>query len=257
MRTFQSEDSMADMFQRLISGPSVIRGCPQFGAVYREVTCRQGIADFVAIAGTRDIGASGLVTNLPSATLNSCALLISLLKKRSLRTEEYLSKASGLSLKRVQLVLGELVEVDIVKRATSGAYLLGDSWVTPRDEVWAFELKLENWRRALFQALQYRAFAHKVSIVLPRSKQSVVSQNLELFRKTQVGVLLLDPQEEENEFVVYPTKSRPSSSHHNLFVLGQISRSQALCDSDTYDKTARSTETPSRQEAMPVINAGL
>jgi hypothetical protein len=60
-------------------------------------------------------------------------------------------------------------------------------------ELWAYELKLRDWKRALYQALRYRKFASRVCVVMPPNAKHLLQQNSGLFRRLGVGALVFDP----------------------------------------------------------------
>lgn len=57
----------------------------------------------------------------------------------------------------------------------------------------AFEIKLNNWRRALLQANRYRLFANSSIVVLPARNQNAALKYLETFRLLEVGLWSFDP----------------------------------------------------------------
>ena len=64
----------------------------------------------------------------------------------------------------------------------------------PRPEICVFELKLEKWQRAVYQATQYRAAAHRVAIVMPSEAIRRVESEIRHLRTFEIGLLSLDTQ---------------------------------------------------------------
>ncbi|MBE0526572.1 MAG: hypothetical protein IH631_06485 [Candidatus Thorarchaeota archaeon] len=55
----------------------------------------------------------------------------------------------------------------------------------------AVELKLSNWRRALYQATIYTTFAQESYIAMPWNKREVLERNLDEFIRWGVGILIV------------------------------------------------------------------
>jgi hypothetical protein len=53
----------------------------------------------------------------------------------------------------------------------------------------AFEAKLRDWKKALFQAERYKDFANETSIVIDASNVGPVLRNLDEFRVRNIGVI--------------------------------------------------------------------
>ena len=67
-------------------------------------------------------------------------------------------------------------------------YFLSDSFVQESDNIWAFDLKAPNWKRALQQATLYKAFANYVVAVRPSDEEEALQEKLELFAEHIIGV---------------------------------------------------------------------
>lgn len=57
---------------------------------------------------------------------------------------------------------------------------------------YAYEAKLSNWNRALFQAFRYKAFVNRSFVVLDHDKVKPALMNLENFQNANVGLLSID-----------------------------------------------------------------
>ena len=62
--------------------------------------------------------------------------------------------------------------------------------------VFAFELKLRNWKRALSQAFKYSAFAHFSYVVLDDAHTQPSLQNIHLFEKANIGLISVNANRE-------------------------------------------------------------
>jgi len=52
----------------------------------------------------------------------------------------------------------------------------------------AFELKLDSWKRALYQAYRYSYFANRSIVVLPTGAAASAQRNIELFKQLKIGL---------------------------------------------------------------------
>jgi predicted transcriptional regulator len=215
-----TEQTMADSFgEALIT--SRVKGLPSFKTVFREFECYQGVADFVALSDRCQQNVEDLAF-VASMSLRSLSAVLALLKPHAPRTEAYLAETSGLSQGTVRRILGDLETAGLVSRNVRGSAALGPNWVPPSLDIWAFELKLGNWHRALFQCLQYKAFAHQVVVVMPPVKEALLQEHSEAFRASGVGAMTFDPSVGSLRVVIPPLSSRPSSRHHTIFALQRI-----------------------------------
>lgn len=58
-----------------------------------------------------------------------------------------------------------------------------------RLRVFAFEMKLSNWKRALIQAFKYRAFAHCSIVLIDADHVGPALLHLDQFKKSRIGLL--------------------------------------------------------------------
>lgn len=56
-----------------------------------------------------------------------------------------------------------------------------------RRQLYAFEAKLKDWRKALQQAFRYRYFADKAIVLMPHEQAGPALENLEVFRHHSIG----------------------------------------------------------------------
>ena len=89
-------------------------------------------------------------------------------------------------------------------------------------ELWAFELKLRDWRRALYQALQCRSFAHRAYVVFPSDREGFIRSKTDTLRALGVGALSYDPKVQRIRVLVPSRKARPTTLHHYYYALGRF-----------------------------------
>lgn len=224
-----SELQMSIAFEKLIRTNVDFTGIPKFDLIYKEVVCQQGIADFVGLVSKCGIEDIEIFENVQS--LETGTLIFSLLKPKATRSKHFLQEKTGLSEKTIIRVLRELNKNGLVSETKEGLYTLSSNMKMPKLDIWAFELKISNWKRALFQALQYKAFANYSLVVFPFEKKNVLTKQIELFKELNVGILLFDMYSGQLEFVLHPKKERASSKWHTLFALGQLAH-QYSCENN-------------------------
>lgn len=196
-------------------------GC-SYPIIMREVDCHRGRADIVcAVIRKNNIDYSALKHLGVSLSQPAKAKILSWLDKRSPYSEEYISKVTGLVEKTIHKHLRELLEWGLVERDSAGKWILGRKFNLPDIEIWAFEVKLHNWKRAFYQALRYRGFSHYIIVVMPAENSKTPIKNIELFREMNVGLMSIDKQS-KLKFIEKPLREKPSSKKHHLYALGQV-----------------------------------
>ena len=76
----------------------------------------------------------------------------------------------------------------------------------------------------------FRSFAHRVAVVFPFEKEQVISANVEVFNKMEVGVMLYDPMNRNLSILQWPKKNKPESTIHYLHAILQISHKKENSD---------------------------
>ena len=213
-----TETTMANAFNEKIR-ISAIKGLPAFDLIYREIVCQQGIADFVGLTSASFIrnNAFGELSSLDCSSQ-----VLSLLKYKSGRSIKYLRERTGISEVTMARTLKDMISKNYIS-FKNDLYYLTNTNIINRTDIWAFELKLSNWKRAIFQALQYKAFANYAVVVFPIKKEKLIKENLESFQKLNIGVLLFDAETSESKWLSRAKKESPMSRWHTLFLLTKMS----------------------------------
>ena len=209
------EFEVLDSFERVLKA-SLIKELPAFERVFREL---QGSADFVGFPHEKLIGTYDF-SKLSS--LEHGSLVLSILKYNSGRTKDYIKERTGITDTALNRTLRELKANDFLVKKKN-LYFLSKSFVQESDNIWAFDLKAPNWKRALQQATLYKAFANYVVAVRPSDEEEALQEKLELFAELNVGLLLFDPQSLEYKWLRRPLKDNALSKWQKLFFLGRLS----------------------------------
>lgn len=209
---------MADVFERLLKAGRTLRGVGRFSRVFREVDRHRGRPDFVALAH----GTTRFLAGRDITVKFAGSLVISFLHERAPRSLAYLCERSGLSMRTIESATDELVERKYVLRTESGSCRLNPSRPLRQVQVWAFELKLDKPKRAVFQAQQYRSFAQGVLIVVAPEQLALYDRFKLAMRRWGIGLASFDPLTEEFTVERRPRIGRPHSRHHQAYALFQL-----------------------------------
>lgn len=79
-------------------------------------------------------------------------------------------------------------------------------------QLFAFEAKLKDWRRALQQAFRYRYFADKSIVVMPVANAKAALSHLETFKEMQVGLWTFDSDKQLIREHYTPTRIKALSA---------------------------------------------
>ena len=208
------EFEVLDSFERVLKA-SLVKELPAFERVFREL---QGSADFVGFPHEKLIGTYDF-SKLSS--LEHGSLVLSILKYNSGRTKDYIKERTGITDTALNRTLRELKANDFLVKKKN-LYFLSKSFVQESDNIWAFDLKAPNWKRALQQATLYKAFANYVVAVRPSDEEEALQEKLELFAELNVGLLLFNPQSLEYKWLKRPLKDNALSKWQKLFFLGRL-----------------------------------
>jgi len=121
----------------------------------------------------------------------ACRIIVALRAKQPKAVDE-LAHDTGQSPETVRFWLARMVAEGLVRDIGGSAYVLGPKSRLPNCEIWCFEGKLKNWRRALYQAARYRAFAHRSFVVMPEDFVRPAEANKQSFKLARVGLLALN-----------------------------------------------------------------
>jgi len=218
-----SEAYMASVFYECMLQAGHFGCFPNFSTIKKDFRALQGTPDFVATASN----------NIPNQIYSTLAqanndlgrmafIVLSNFCGASPRTEPFIVKKTNLATKEVKRTLNELVLRGILAKTETGSFKLSPEAINNDIDIWAFELKMKNWKRAIFQSLQAKSFANRVVIVLPLKKQDVVATNIDYFKKSGVGVMLFDPESKFYKTLLRPVRRKHASNLHFYYALAKL-----------------------------------
>ena len=213
-----SENQMADAFLELLQSPEGLPSIGPFNGVYREVSCHQGRPDFIAI---RNKEGGQQVRLSESAGLVGPSIL-TILKPKAPRTLDYLVTHSEFSQDSIKRALRQFIASGHVEGTQTGSYRLGSAATQPQVELWSFELKLNNPKRAIFQAQQSRAYADRAIIVVPVGQERNYDRYIETMKRWSIGLATFDPISSKFRLLRRGRVSLAFNRQHKIYALSQL-----------------------------------
>ncbi|MDH5160605.1 hypothetical protein [Heyndrickxia oleronia] len=155
--------------------------------ILREVDCWQGRADLVSakIKGKfiMNLKQAEIISNLTNAQV------VSLLHYNSPRTFKYIKNKLALTEETVKRSIRTLLKSQIIVKTENDSYVICKEFVLPKVEFNAFEAKLHNWKRALYQSTQYHGFSQFSWVIMPEKFIKPALQNKVYFEENGIGLL--------------------------------------------------------------------
>ena len=148
--------------------------------------------------------------------------LLSLLKPKAPRTLNHLLRETGYTYDSIRKYLRQLEKSGCVKRTATGAYILGSSAAQFKTELWTFELKLKDARRAVFQAQQCKAIAEVTIIVVPPGQARNYERFTESMGRWGIGLATFDFYSGDFVLLKRPRKTKPLSGGHRMYALSRM-----------------------------------
>lgn len=217
-----TETQLTDAFLAGISdGHSLEPPCVLHDIV-REMDCQKGRPDLVASwCRVDDLSIDSSILAL-ALSKRSLAYVLSLLSTTATRTRESMIACANLSGSTLDRALRELEEYGFVLAQGRHRYLLSPQIAGIDWYLSAFEVKLNNWKRALSQALSYQAFAQYATVVVAEPWSRRAERQANIFRKFKVGLVVVDSMEGTMRNVVSPGRIEPRSRFHHYYAVGSF-----------------------------------
>lgn len=157
--------------------------------VLREVDVRTGVADIVKlrIRGTSWLSASNPAVR--ALTEPGLARTYTCLEAEEPATTERIATRLGLARSTIRRQLSRLSRVGLVRRVGGTEYCLTCRMPYRGTFITAYEAKISNWKRALYQARRYHTFADRVYLVMPIARARRLETRSVLVRTARVGLI--------------------------------------------------------------------
>jgi biotin operon repressor len=219
---FQTEYSLARLFRKVVVESVPGGNGTDHSIVLSEFSAKRGRADVIcAIIKDEPKDIQEMRTLAQSLSEISKARILSLLRKSTGHSEEYLEESLGLGKSTVKKHVRDLIKIGTIERTPGKLLKLSRAFSMPKVDIWAFELKLSNWKRAFHQAKRYRGFSHNVVVVMPNGRLTAAKDHLDYFRGMNVGLAGIS-KDGKLDYILKPKRKRPSSKGHYLYSVGKI-----------------------------------
>ncbi|MDD5091639.1 MAG: hypothetical protein PHQ23_12080 [Candidatus Wallbacteria bacterium] len=179
---------MADAFLVKLKSRKGLPGLGRFNEVFRDVGCLQGTPDFIAVRKNRN----RRIDQLDKDIGHVGPTILSLLKPKAARTLDYLISHCEYSRKSVVTHLNNLIKKGLVTKTKSNSFVQSVDFVNQAIELWAFELKLNNPKRAVFQAQQAKSYSEHSIIVVPPGQEKNYHRFAQTMERWGIGLATFD-----------------------------------------------------------------
>lgn len=210
-----NEAEFGNSFEKYIkSNPSYFF---TYDMIYKEVESFQGIPDYLGIIMSHLYHGSEKTMQIPINRWHTISIILAFMKKKQFRTPNYIIQNTGLSQNIIIRDLNFLCRLGICEKNNVGNYRFVEDFEMPIAHIHSFELKMSNWKRALFQAIRYKTFSEYTSIVMPFEKEQILLQNIDSFKERNIGVLLFDAYSCETKMLYRAKKIQ--QYHYSIFII--------------------------------------
>lgn len=214
------EIELGEFFQEFIMNNTNLKY--RFDMFLREIESFQGIPDYIGV-NIRDIEeCKSFLANVSEENWYNVSRILSILSKQKGHTVSYIVKKTGISENSLIKDLVFLQNKNMIEQDRYGNYKLYESFVIPKMSIFSFELKLENWKRALFQAIRYKTFSEFSYVVMPYEKMTLLKKNVDYFKQSNIGIVVYDERENTLETIYRATKNKNISKSHLYYMSGKI-----------------------------------
>lgn len=213
---------MSSVFFDVVTSRAQLRLLPQFALVQAEVPCAQGRPDYVASTHLGHLRPDQQSVLVKASSTPTKARLLAVLTNGEICTEADLLASTGVSTRLLRSCMAEFSDLNLVEKHGRTEFHIVPNALTLEWDLWAFELKVDHWQRALFQACQYRAFAQHSVVVLAEQWIHRADRQLDRFRTLGIGLFALDVSSGSVRSVLAPRARPPASRWHHLYALGRF-----------------------------------
>lgn len=210
-----TEDEMGDAFHIRASSKNGLPGIGRFWRIFREVDSWRGRPDFVCLQ--RD-GNEELPKNTEGLGLVGATILAALNRSTG-RTIEDLQLKTGYAASSVKQTVLRLLVSGLIKKDRNERFKLVPGRGLDDLATVAFELKLKNAKRALYQAQQYRCFADRVYVVVPPQLIATFDKYQEAMSLWGIGLASFDPVKKRFRVEVQSAGKRPKTKHQAIYTI--------------------------------------
>jgi hypothetical protein len=213
--TTYTENEMGDAFEVRASSKKGLPGIGRFWRVFREVDSWRGRPDFVCLQkeGNEELPKSTEGLGLVGATI------LAALNRSTGQPLELIHQKTGYAESSVKQALVRLLVGGFIKKDRNDKYKLVPGRGLDDLETIAFELKLKNAKRALYQAQQYKCFADRVYVVVPPQLVDSFGKYQETMTIWGFGLASFVPIRKRFRVEVQSKGKRPETKHQAFYTI--------------------------------------
>jgi hypothetical protein len=202
LECFETEESLVEQLSALVAGSA----SASFGYLH-EFDNGSGIADLVSYKFVSEIREN--IAGLAQISLPWIYPLRRMDYRKSFRLEDFADWV-GVTNRTAQIALREYQMAGYCRQKNSTVWIKEYQPKPLVSEIVAFEAKLRDWKKALWQASRYRTYAHYSWVVLDDCFAKPAVEKVIEFRRLNIGLASIDG--DMSLRVHYePTKAKPLS----------------------------------------------
>ena len=194
----------------------------KFNNLFKEIEAFQGIPDYIGVQIEEEKICRNFIDIISVEKWSTESKILACLKNKRYNTVGYLETNTGLSKNTLQKELLNLSRKKIVMQNEHGSYTISEKYYIPEMKIYSFELKLDNWKRALFQAIRYKTFSEYTYVVMPSDKKELLKKKIDIFKENNIGILLFDTKNDDIEVLYRARKNEDRSKSHSYYIKGKL-----------------------------------
>lgn len=188
----------------------------------KEVDTPVGIPDIIMIEKNQFYDLDCFTSKFPTEIFtNRNAKVLSVLSKK-FHSKQYILKKCNLNIEILEKILKRLLDYSIIESNSSNCYRFKNDFNIPQIDIWSFEFKLNDWRRALRQSLVYRSFCNFPVVIMPEKKRCLLTKNKMYFERFKIGLGVVNYKSNKVSFIVKPKKYKNISKNLYIDAIGRI-----------------------------------
>lgn len=174
-----------------------------------EMPSPLGLPDFVALVGGQGWLQTRSTLGVPPVLSEIDAAVLSVLGEKRPLSEESIAGRLGWTQQQVRSALSRLVRTGAASRSIRGT-AFATTGMKPAGQLYAIEVKVKDWRRALIQGRGYRTWANNYVVVLGDVGATAAARAMAEHRADGAGLYTGDG------WIVKPRKRTPSPARRAL-----------------------------------------
>lgn len=213
----RSEAYFSKQFAAVLRKSEAARRFGTLDVLFIEFSGTVGIADIIGLSASDWAKTRGpLSKKLGRLSKSASAHILSRLGHRSYTPRKAIFENSRVSPRQLETTIRALCRAKIIDAEGDGYYRLNAKFRLPKCTISFFEMKIEDWRRALFQAAQAQSYADRVYCVFPIGRRELLQKHKQLFNRMGIGLVLFDLRTKAITELVKASSQKPKTPAHKV-----------------------------------------